>query len=277
MSHDSLHLLTTTLWNLFSLYLYRKALSYKWLSQCWIQCIFLVLIIQSCLLFEILWVNFIISLSCLLNVPHYGFCGNIIFFPLLWQSLLYVFSGSCFLSSGKCVHSLRLCLRSTFFSASPLRASGPTEQRFYLFPFIVLQHFLQQPSCCTPTPPLSADDCDPPVRRKQGVKPFGFLSTFCWPPHALPLTSSPLVYEEEKASSCPKPILNHASTHAVLFRNRTYLYWLFPLCLTFSTASSLWFGAHARVHVCVLSHFSHVQLCNPMDYSLPGSSVCRIF
>ena len=26
-----------------------------------------------------------------------------------------------------------------------------------------------------------------------------------------------------------------------------------------------------RMHVCC--HFSHVQLCNPMDYSLPGSFV----
>ena len=276
MSHDSLHLLTTTLWNLFSLYLYRKALSYKWLSQCWIQCIFLVLIVQSSLLFEILWVNFIISLSCLLNVPHYGFCGNIIFFPLLWQSLLCLFWFLLLFFWKMCAFP-KAVSAIHFFSASPLIASGPTEQRFYLFPFIVLQNFLQPPSCSTPTPPLSAGDCDPPVRRKQGVKPFGFLSTFCWPPHALPLTSSPLVCEEEKASSCPKPILNHASTHAVLFRNRTYLYWLFPLCLTFSTASSLWFGAHARVHVCVLSHFSHIQLCNPMDYSLPGSSVCRTF
>ena len=25
--------------------------------------------------------------------------------------------------------------------------------------------------------------------------------------------------------------------------------------------------------MCVLSHFYHVRLCNPMDYSLPGSSV----
>ena len=25
--------------------------------------------------------------------------------------------------------------------------------------------------------------------------------------------------------------------------------------------------------VCVLTHFSHVQLCDPMDCSLPGSSV----
>ena len=24
---------------------------------------------------------------------------------------------------------------------------------------------------------------------------------------------------------------------------------------------------------CMLSHFNHVQLCNPMDYSPPGSSV----
>ena len=187
---------------------------------------------------------------------------------LFWFLLLFFWKMCAFPKAVSAIH---------FFSASPLIASGPTEQRFYLFPFIVLQNFLQPQSCSTPTPPLSAGDCDPPVRRKQGVKPFGFLSTFCWPPHALPLTSSPLVCEEEKASSCPKPILNHASTHAVLFRNRTYLYWLFPLCLTFSTASSLWFGAHARVHVCVLSHFSHIQLCNPMDYSLPGSSVCRTF
>ena len=27
----------------------------------------------------------------------------------------------------------------------------------------------------------------------------------------------------------------------------------------------------------MLSHFSHVQFCDPMDYSLPGSSVYRIF
>ena len=27
----------------------------------------------------------------------------------------------------------------------------------------------------------------------------------------------------------------------------------------------------------VLSHFSLLQLCNPMDHSLPGSSVCRFF
>jgi len=55
-----------------------------------------------------------------------------------------------------------------FFSASPLTASGPAEQWFYPFPFIVLQHFLHQPSFCTLTPLFSADDCDPPVRRKQG-------------------------------------------------------------------------------------------------------------
>ena len=28
---------------------------------------------------------------------------------------------------------------------------------------------------------------------------------------------------------------------------------------------------------CMLSHFSRVRLCNPMDCSPPGSSVCRIF
>ena len=31
-------------------------------------------------------------------------------------------------------------------------------------------------------------------------------------------------------------------------------------------------------HVCMLSHFSHVQLfCDPVDWSLPGSSVHEIF
>ena len=30
-------------------------------------------------------------------------------------------------------------------------------------------------------------------------------------------------------------------------------------------------GMYAYIYV--LSHFSHVRLCNPMDYSLPGSSV----
>ena len=33
----------------------------------------------------------------------------------------------------------------------------------------------------------------------------------------------------------------------------------------------------SRVHVCMLSHFSHVWLCNPMDCSLPASSVYEIF
>ena len=32
----------------------------------------------------------------------------------------------------------------------------------------------------------------------------------------------------------------------------------------------------ASVHVCVLSHFSYVQLCNPMDHSRLGSSVHEI-
>ena len=27
------------------------------------------------------------------------------------------------------------------------------------------------------------------------------------------------------------------------------------------------------MHACMQSHFSHAQLCNPMDYTLPGSSV----
>ena len=36
---------------------------------------------------------------------------------------------------------------------------------------------------------------------------------------------------------------------------------------------SLSIGVHIRVHVCVLSHFSRVQLCDLMDFSLPGSSV----
>ena len=27
-----------------------------------------------------------------------------------------------------------------------------------------------------------------------------------------------------------------------------------------------------KVRACILSHFSRVQLCDPMDYSLPGSS-----
>ena len=31
-----------------------------------------------------------------------------------------------------------------------------------------------------------------------------------------------------------------------------------------------------EVCVCMLCHFSHVQLCNPMDYSTPGSSVLGI-
>ena len=30
------------------------------------------------------------------------------------------------------------------------------------------------------------------------------------------------------------------------------------------------------LRACVLSHFSHVRLCNPMDHSPPGSSVLRI-
>ena len=30
-------------------------------------------------------------------------------------------------------------------------------------------------------------------------------------------------------------------------------------------------------HVCLLSCFSHVQLCSPIDCSLPGYSVCWIF
>ena len=30
------------------------------------------------------------------------------------------------------------------------------------------------------------------------------------------------------------------------------------------------------VHACMLNHFSRIQLCNPMDCSLPGSSVCGI-
>ena len=29
----------------------------------------------------------------------------------------------------------------------------------------------------------------------------------------------------------------------------------------------------ARAHTCMLRHFNRVQLCNPMDYSSPGSSV----
>ena len=29
-------------------------------------------------------------------------------------------------------------------------------------------------------------------------------------------------------------------------------------------------------YVCILSHFNHVQLCEPMDCSLPGPSVCGI-
>ena len=48
----------------------------------------------------------------------------------------------------------------------------------------------------------------------------------------------------------------------------------------------MWRGAFSKYclflskteHVCMLSHFSHVQLfCNPMDHSLPGSSVHGIF
>ena len=31
------------------------------------------------------------------------------------------------------------------------------------------------------------------------------------------------------------------------------------------------------LHVCMLSSFSHVQLCNPMDYSPSGSSIHGIF
>ena len=32
----------------------------------------------------------------------------------------------------------------------------------------------------------------------------------------------------------------------------------------------------ADTHVCMLSHFSHVRLCEPMDCGLPGSSVYGI-
>lgn len=84
------------------------------------------------------------------------------------QALSDVFAGSSFLSSGKCVHSLTLCLWPAFLSGSPLSASGSPEQWFYLFLFIVLPHFLQQPSCRTLTPSLSADGHDPPIMRKQG-------------------------------------------------------------------------------------------------------------
>ena len=31
-----------------------------------------------------------------------------------------------------------------------------------------------------------------------------------------------------------------------------------------------------NMYVCMLSQFSHVQLCDPMDCSLPGSSVLGI-
>ena len=34
-------------------------------------------------------------------------------------------------------------------------------------------------------------------------------------------------------------------------------------------------GLH--IHACVLSHFSRVRLCDPIDCSLPGSSVHGIF
>ena len=34
---------------------------------------------------------------------------------------------------------------------------------------------------------------------------------------------------------------------------------------------------HCSLEVNVLSHFSHVQLCGPIDCSPPGSSVHRIF
>ena len=30
---------------------------------------------------------------------------------------------------------------------------------------------------------------------------------------------------------------------------------------------------NSQTSVCMLSHFSHVQLCDPMEYSLPDSSV----
>ena len=190
MSHDSLHLLATTLWNLFSLYLYRKALSYKWLSQCWIQCIFLVLIIQSCLLFGILWVNFIISLSCLLNVPHYGFCGNIIFFPLLWQSLLYVFSGSCFLSSGKCVHSLRLCLRSTFFFSFSPHSLRPHWAKILPVSFHRPPAFSTTAIILHPDPSPLSGWLWPSCKEKAGCEAFWLsvhilLTSTCTPSHLL--------------------------------------------------------------------------------------------
>ena len=51
-----------------------------------------------------------------------------------------------------------------------------------------------------------------------------------------------------------------------------------PQCLLFSRS---WIAGSWDVYIfifsmCVLSHFSHIWLCNPMDYSLPGSSVLGI-
>ena len=96
------------------------------------------------------------------------------------QALSDVFARSSLLSSGRCVHSLRLCLWPFFLSGSPLSASDPLRNDFYLFLFILLLHFLQQPSCCTLTPSLSADDHDPPIMRKQGWESWmGIPLAFC--------------------------------------------------------------------------------------------------
>jgi len=51
-----------------------------------------------------------------------------------------------------------------------------------------------------------------------------------------------------------------------------------PLSLGFSSQES-WSGLPfpSPMHACRLSHFSCVQLCDPMDSSPPGSSVHGIF
>ena len=53
------------------------------------------------------------------------------------------------------------------------------------------------------------------------------------------------------------------------------LYTDFHMCVDLSLDSFL--SLPMLMHACMLSRFSHVRLCNPMDCSTPGSSVHGIF
>ena len=61
------------------------------------------------------------------------------------------------------------------------------------------------------------------------------------------------------------------------FIHSTNMDWVPPLKNSLNSLSHLlsqpWLMGYSVPMLCVLNHFSHVRLCNPMDCSLPGSSV----